>query len=66
MMQKRRFERVSTEYGEITVKIAEGTGRACPEYEQAAALARANHVPYLDVYNAAMSAYECGKGEDGL
>ncbi len=24
MMQKRRFERVSTEYGEITVKIAEG------------------------------------------
>ena len=41
MMQKRRFERVSTEYGEITVKIAEGTGRACPEYEQAAALARA-------------------------
>ena len=40
MMQKRRFERVSTEYGEITVKIAEGTGRACPEYEQAAALAR--------------------------
>ena len=66
MMQKRRFERVSTEYGEITVKIAEGTGRACPEYEQAAALARANHVPYLDVYNAAMSAYECSKGEDGL
>ena len=35
-------------------------------YEQAAALARANHVPYLDVYNAAMSAYECSKGEDGL
>ena len=34
--------------------------------EQAAALARANHVPYLDVYNAAMSAYECSKGEDGL
>ena len=33
---------------------------------QAAALARANHVPYLDVYNAAMSAYECSKGEDGL
>ena len=65
MMQKRRFERVSTEYGEITVKIAEGTGRACPEYEEAAALARANNVPYLDVYNAAMTAYEQGRGENG-
>ena len=66
MMQKRRFAKVSTEYGEITVKIAEGTGRACPEYEQAAALARANNVPYLDVYNAAMTAYERSRGGDDI
>lgn len=58
MTQKRQFTRVRTEYGAIDMKIALGTGRACPEYEQAAALARENGVPYLTVYNAAMRAFE--------
>jgi uncharacterized protein (DUF111 family) len=57
MTQDRAFVRVKTEYGEIDLKVAQGTGRACPEYEQAAALARAHGAPYLAVYNAAMKAY---------
>ena len=51
-----------------TVGLGDGAfdGALITNARQAAALARANHVPYLDVYNAAMSAYECSKGEDGL
>lgn len=58
MTQARRFVRVATQYGEIDMKIAEDTGRACPEYEQAAALARRLGVPYLEIFNAAMQAYQ--------
>ncbi len=57
MTQGRGFVHVKTEYGEIDLKVALGTGRACPEYEQAAALARKHGVPYLAVYEAAMRAY---------
>lgn len=54
MTQARQVVTVETEYGRIDMKIALGTGRACPEYEQVAALARKNGVSYLAVHNAAM------------
>ena len=59
--QERHFERVRTEYGSLDVKIAGSTGRPCPEYEQAAALARQCGVPYLEVCSAAVRAYLSGK-----
>lgn len=58
MTQARSFVKVKTPYGELEMKVALGTGRACPEYEQAAALARQAGVPYLAVYDAAMRAFE--------
>ena len=64
MVQERKWVRVSTPFGELDVKLAPQTGRACPEYEQAAALARANGVPYLTVYNAAMLAFEQSSKEE--
>ena len=63
MVQERAFVRVETPDGPIDMKVARDTGRACPEYEQAAALAREAGVPYLAVYEAAMHAYQERKKE---
>mgnify|MGYP002571364813 CR=1 FL=1 len=51
-------------YGPIDMKVARDPGRACPEYEQAAALAREAGAPYLAVYEAAMRAYRERKKEE--
>ena len=64
MVQEREFVRVQTPYGPIDMKVARDTGRACPEYEQAAALAREAGAPYLAVYEAATQAYRERKKED--
>ena len=64
MVQEREFVQVQTPYGPIDMKVARDTGRACPEYEQAAALAREAGAPYPAVYEAAMQAYRERKKEE--
>ena len=64
MVQEREFVQVQTPYGPIDMKVARDTGRACPEYEQAAALAREAGAPYLAGYEAAMQAYRERKKEE--
>ena len=53
-----QFRKVSTVYGEITVKISTGYGihKYKPEYEDVAAAARQCKVPFQTVYEAAMEA----------
>ena len=50
------FETVETPYGPVRIKRAEGwdTGRAKPEYEDVAALARKNDLPFSVVWQAAV------------
>ena len=55
----RRFERVTTPWGEVSVKVAtlpDGSERAAPEYEDCARLAREHDVPLQRVMQAAQSA----------
>lgn len=55
----RRFERVATPWGEVSVKVATlpgGSERAAPEYEDCARLAREHDVPLQRVMQAAQSA----------
>ena len=51
----RTIEKVSTEYGEVSVKVctSDGLVRCYPEYEDVAAIARSKEVPFRDVYEAA-------------
>ena len=51
----RTIEKVSTEYGEVSVKVctSDGLVRCYPEYEDVAAIARSKGVPFRDVYEAA-------------
>ena len=55
----RRFEQVTTPWGEVSVKVAtlpDGSERAAPEYEDCARLAREHDVPLQRVMQAAQSA----------
>ena len=55
----RRFERVTTPWGEVSVKVAtlpDGSERAAPEYEDCARLAREHNVPLQRVMQAAQAA----------
>lgn len=55
----RHFERVTTPWGEVSVKVAtlpDGSERAAPEYEDCARLAREHNVPLQRVMQAAQSA----------
>ena len=55
----RRFEQVTTPWGEVAVKVAtlpDGSERAAPEYEDCARLAREHNVPLQRVMQAAQSA----------
>lgn len=52
----RRFETVATKWGEISVKLRGWNGRiidVAPEYEDCAAIARAEGIPVRDVWNEA-------------
>ena len=53
---KPRREQVQTQWGPVGVKLARGYGvtHAKPEFEDAAALAKANGLPYQTVFEAAM------------
>lgn len=55
-----QFRKVSTVYGEITVKISTGYGinKCKPEYEDVSAAARQCKVPFQAVYAAAVEAYQ--------
>lgn len=55
-----QFRKVSTVYGEITVKISTGYGitKCKPEYEDVAAAARQCKVPFQAVYAAAVEAFQ--------
>ena len=57
---KPRQEQVQTQWGPVGVKLAQGFGvtHAKPEFEDAAALARANGLPYQTVFEAAMKLLE--------
>ena len=57
---KPRQEQVQTQWGPVGVKLAQGFGvtHAKPEFEDAAALARANGLPYQTVFQAAMRQLE--------
>ena len=55
----RRFEQVTTPWGEVSVKVAtlpDGSERAAPEYEDCARLAREHGVPLQRVMQAAQAA----------
>jgi uncharacterized protein (DUF111 family) len=57
----RRSLRVTTQYGDVSVKISEGdfgAPRVKPEFDECAALARSAGVPVRDVIDAALAAYE--------
>jgi pyridinium-3,5-bisthiocarboxylic acid mononucleotide nickel chelatase len=56
---------VSTEHGEVRVKVATrpgGVRSGAPEYEDCAALARVARVPFQQVYRAAQAAWERADG----
>lgn len=55
-----QFRKISTVYGEITVKISTGYGitKCKPEYEDVAAAARQCKVPFQAVYTAAVEAFQ--------
>ena len=55
---RRTMEKISTEYGEVSVKVctSDGLVRCYPEYEDVAAIARSRGVPFRDVYEAACRA----------
>ena len=57
---KPRQEQVQTQWGPVGVKLAQGFGvtHAKPEFEDAAALAKANGLPYQTVFEAAMKLLE--------
>ncbi len=56
----RRSATVDTAYGPVRVKVAGGgrSGRAAPEYEDCARIARERGTPLLEVYAAAQRAWE--------
>ena len=57
-MLARSSIRVSTEYGDVSVKVAHlpDRQRSAPEYEDCARLARDHSVPFQSVYDAALAA----------
>lgn len=59
--RKRRLSKVTTAFGEIQVKIADGDGLApnvAPEFESCKAAAQAYGVPLKSVFSAAIAAFE--------
>ena len=55
----RRMAKVSTEYGEVEVKVAtrpDGSLRSAPEYESVRRIAEEAQVPITEVYRAALRA----------
>jgi len=64
----RRFERVQTPWGEVTMKVATlpgGDRRAAPEYEDCARLARASGRPLAEIEEAARRAWAARREEEG-
>lgn len=62
----RRTQRVTTQFGEISVKVSvdtEGLARGIPEYESCASVAKAKDVPLWQVWNEARRAWEKSQGE---
>ncbi len=55
---EREIQVVTTPWGPVQVKVAQGLGRAHPEYEDCARLAREHHVPWLQVHQAALLAWQ--------
>ena len=55
----RRWDSVSTPYGDVRVKVTSvgGRTRGAPEYEDCARLAKAHRIPILTVYSAATAAH---------
>ena len=53
----RRIETVSTQWGDVRVKIADGPGglKAAPEYDDCRSIAESSGQPFRDVYAEAMS-----------
>jgi uncharacterized protein (DUF111 family) len=54
MILKRETKKITTRFGEITVKIIEqldGTRRAAPEYDDLKRIARANNIPLKLLYD---------------
>ncbi len=55
----REIKTVQTPYGEIRIKVArwEGGAKAAPEYEDCRRAAQTGEIPLLEVYRAALAAY---------
>lgn len=55
-----QFRKISTVYGDITIKISTGYGinKCKPEYEDVAAAAKQCQVPFQTVYTAAVEAFQ--------
>jgi uncharacterized protein (TIGR00299 family) protein len=63
----RHFERVTTPFGEVSMKVAQlpgGARRAAPEYEDCARLARASGRPLMEIEEAARRAWAQHKDDD--
>ena len=61
----REFESVSTKYGEVKIKIAWGEGEIVnvqPEYEDCAVLARKHNIPWREIAQTAIIAWENNHG----
>lgn len=63
----RQFIRVITSYGPVTIKTASGCGiqKAAPEYEDVKGLALLHQVPFREVYDAALKAYQASTEPEG-
>jgi pyridinium-3,5-bisthiocarboxylic acid mononucleotide nickel chelatase len=60
----RAFEAVQTAYGEVQVKVARSGGQVInvqPEYEDCAAIARSQKLPWRQVHQLALAAWSGGK-----
>ena len=58
---RRKHEKVTTRHGTIDIKVsldAQGAARGVPEYESCASVARSKHLPFRQVWNEALRAWE--------
>ena len=64
---ERRFEKVATEFGEVTIKLGLKQGRVvqiAPEFESCRAVSEQSGQPLKAIYQAALAAFAKGSGTE--
>ena len=64
---RRRFEKVATEFGEVTIKLGLKQGRVvqiAPEFESCRAVSEQSGQPLKAIYQAALAAFAKGSGTE--